>query len=104
MAAVDAIVDHLKTLSRPVTTPEEIAQVRMAEHVDTSVYLHIFSLYRQMSTKNKIIIIKLNKVLRVLVFFSSGLTKLVLILNFLLLYSRKSVYNIWHIINNYFVT
>merc|ERR1719238_1171372 len=27
MTAVEAIVEHLKTLSRPVTTPEEIAQV-----------------------------------------------------------------------------
>lgn len=27
MLAVDAIISHLKTLSRPVTTPEEIAQV-----------------------------------------------------------------------------
>ena len=42
MAAVDAIVDHLKTLSRPVTTPEEIAQVRMAEYVDKIVYFLTF--------------------------------------------------------------
>ena len=27
MLAVDAIKDHLKSLSKPVTTPEEIAQV-----------------------------------------------------------------------------
>lgn len=27
MLAVDAVVDHLRTLSRQVTTPEEIAQV-----------------------------------------------------------------------------
>ena len=27
MSAVEAVVEHLKTLSRPVTTPEEIAQV-----------------------------------------------------------------------------
>ena len=43
MAAVDAIVDHLKTLSRPVTTPEEIAQVRMAEYVDKIVYFPTIS-------------------------------------------------------------
>ena len=27
MMAVDAVVDSLKTMSKPVTTPEEIAQV-----------------------------------------------------------------------------
>ncbi|KAF4513992.1 UNVERIFIED_CONTAM: hypothetical protein B566_EDAN018542, partial [Ephemera danica] len=27
MSAVDSVIEHLKTLSRPVTTPEEIAQV-----------------------------------------------------------------------------
>lgn len=27
MMAVDVVVDHLKKMSRPVTTPEEIAQV-----------------------------------------------------------------------------
>lgn len=27
MLAVDAIIEHLRTLSRPVTTPAEIAQV-----------------------------------------------------------------------------
>lgn len=27
MLAVDAVVEHLKKMSRPVTTPEEIAQV-----------------------------------------------------------------------------
>jgi hypothetical protein len=27
MAAVEAVCAHLKTMSRPVTTPEEIAQV-----------------------------------------------------------------------------
>ena len=27
MSAVEAVCEHLKTLSRPVTTPEEIAQV-----------------------------------------------------------------------------
>ena len=27
MAAVDAVVDHLHSISKPVTTPEEIAQV-----------------------------------------------------------------------------
>ena len=43
MAAVDAIVDHLKTLSRPVTTPEEIAQVRMGAYVDKIVYFPTFS-------------------------------------------------------------
>ena len=29
MSAVEAVVEHLKTLSRPVTTPEEIAQVSL---------------------------------------------------------------------------
>ena len=27
MMAVDAVVEHLKKMSKPVTTPEEIAQV-----------------------------------------------------------------------------
>jgi hypothetical protein len=29
MTAVDSIVDSLKNMSKPVTTPEEIAQVRI---------------------------------------------------------------------------
>jgi len=28
MMAIDAVIAHLKTMSRKVTTPEEIAQVR----------------------------------------------------------------------------
>jgi len=34
MAAVDAVVENLKTMSRPVTTPEEIAQVRTGRSPD----------------------------------------------------------------------
>lgn len=34
MAAVEVVVEELKKLSKPVTTPEEIAQVRMEEEVN----------------------------------------------------------------------
>lgn len=34
MAAVDVVVEELKKLSKPVTTPEEIAQVGMEGEVN----------------------------------------------------------------------
>jgi len=37
LLAVDAVVSHLKTMSRKVTTPEEIAQVLSAEFILVTV-------------------------------------------------------------------
>jgi len=42
MLAVDAIVDHLKAMSKKVTTPEEIAQVNTGSSLKlTKIHLTI---------------------------------------------------------------
>lgn len=41
--AVDAVVSHLKSMSKPVTTPEEIAQVNYNEDIVTML---IFKTYK----------------------------------------------------------
>ena len=39
--AVDAVVSHLKTMSRNVTTPEEIAQVLVLSNMDSVILVNL---------------------------------------------------------------